>query len=166
MRGLAQLEPATTQGPARPSSSAEQASDAAGAPRTPAKGSGRTPTSVWGARQKILMIGALITLVGLGLTGYREIMRPRLMDFERMAPLTAWRDWQDMRHGIDQRARWEAFFHERLAIYRRWMIVALFVVAVGLLVMGSSLLAPSRRRRRRGRRPATRAAPSRLRRAT
>jgi hypothetical protein len=88
------------------------------------------------------------------------------MDIERMAPFHTWWEWRDMRHGIDQRASWEADFHEKLVIYRRWMIVALFVVVVGLLVMGSSLLAPSRRRRRRGRRPAPRAAPSRLRRAT
>ena len=79
--------------------------------------------------------------------GYFHLIRVRLVDTESMAPIQSWRLWHDLRYGVDQRPPWETFYLASRATYRRWMFVASFVAGVGVLVMGSSLLAPSRRRR-------------------
>lgn len=153
MRGLAQLEQATPETAARRSRSTEEAPGASEATRASGRATARRSTSVWGRRQKLCLIGALITLVGLGWVGCLHLIRPRLIRTESMAPIHTWRLWHDLRHGIDQHPDWEALYHKSLRTYRRWRIVASFVAGVGVLVMASSLLAPSRRRGRRTRRP-------------
>lgn len=157
MRGLAELERATPEPATGRSSSTEHPSGAAQGMPAPSRAAARSSTSVWGTRQRLLLIGALLSLLGLGMAGWFHFARPRVVPTEAMAPIDTWRMWQDLRHGIDQHPDWEEFYLESLATYRRWMIVASFVIGVGVVVMASSLLAPSRRRRRPGRRPGARA---------
>jgi hypothetical protein len=166
MRGLAQLERATPESAIGRSSSAEQPARASQGTPTPAKAAARRSASVWGTRQRLLLIGALLTLLGLGMAGYFHLVRVRLVDTESMAPIQSWRLWHDLRYSIDQRPPWEEFYLASRAAYRRWMMVPAVFTGVGVVVMASSLLVPSRRRGRRVRRPGPRARASRLRRAS
>lgn len=101
----------------------------------------------------MLLIGAIITTVGVGMGAYFHVFRPRQLDAEGLAPIQTWNVWRDLSHGIDQRPAWESAYLGFLAGYRRWMIVAGAITGIGVIVMGSSLLAPRSRRKRRARRP-------------
>jgi len=149
MRGLAELEPV---GPSPDAGSSAAASPDAMAPKRVQRTSrGRGP--VWGTRQRLLLIGAVITTVGVGMGAYFHVFRPRQLDAEGLAPIQTWNVWRDLSHGIDQRPAWESDYLEFLASYRRWMIVAGAITGIGVIVMGGSLLAPRSRRKRRARRP-------------
>jgi hypothetical protein len=110
------------------------------------------PASEWGPRQRVLVVGAVITVLGLGMAGYFYLFRPRIPAAERMAPIDTWGLWHDLSQGLDQRPVWELQYLEGRAYYRRWMAVAGVVIAAGLLVTGGSLLIPRGRRRTRPRR--------------
>jgi len=109
--------------------------------------------SAWGTRQRLLLIGAVITTIGLGMGTVFHVFRPRLLDAESMAPLQSWSVWRDLSHGIDQRPAWESAYLELLASYHRWMIASGTIAGIGAIVMASSLVAPRGRRKRRVRRP-------------
>ena len=166
MRGFAQLERATPESAMGRSSAADQPARASQGAPAPAKAAARRSASVWGTRQRLLLIGALVTVLGLGMAGYFHLVRVQLIDTESMAPIHSWRLWHELRHSVDQRPPWEEFYLESRAAYRRWMMVAAVVAGVGVVVMASSLLAPSRRRGRRLRRPGPKAGAPRLRRAS
>jgi hypothetical protein len=152
MRGFAELEQAVPETVADRSGPAEQQSS--GRLRKPRSARALTrPTAAWGPRQKLLLIGALVTLLGLGMAGYFHLIRVRLVDTKSMAPIQSWRLWHDWRYSIDHSPPWEEFYLTNTAAYWRRMAVAAVVAGVGVLVMASSLLAPSRRRGRRRRPP-------------
>ena len=153
MRGLAELErigptlDAAPSAPARPTAPASQTAQKKG------RRSAQRRAPVWGTRQRLLLIGALMATVGVGTGAYFYVFRPRILDAEVMAPIQTWNVWRDLSHGIDQHPAWESAYLEYLASYHRWMIVAGAITGTGVIVMASSLLAPRSRRKRRGRRP-------------
>jgi hypothetical protein len=153
MRGLSQLELAGSERGPAPAQGTASASRAGG---KAARRSDPRRASIWGTRQKVLLVGALIATAGLGLGATFYVFRPRIVDAELMPPIQSWAIWRDLSHGIDQRPAWEARYLEMLATYHRWMIVAAAIAGIGVIVMASSLLAPKRRRKRRARRPPNR----------
>jgi hypothetical protein len=157
MRGLVQLERAPTQPPTGEPSSAQGRPPSSGGKPVRAKAGAGTSTSAWGARQRLLLVGALLTVVGCILTAVLYIWRPRLADVESLAPHNTWRLWQDLRYGVEYRPPWEELYFANVEANNRWMIVTSAVAVVGVLTIASSLLVSTRRARRPARRPPQRA---------
>lgn len=162
MRGIAELEPLGPDAEAGPTPEAPPTAIARQIARKRGRRPALTGRSAWGTRQRLLLIGAVITTVGVAMGAYFYLFRPRQYAAERLAPLQTWNVWRDLSHGIDQRPAWEAAYLEFLASYHRWMIVAGTITGVGVIVMGGSLLAPRSRRKRRARRPPPRRAAGRV----
>lgn len=160
IRSLAQLERADKEPPAgRPSAvRGETPSEAEPAAR---KRVASRPGSTWGARQRLLFVGAIVTAIGLGLLAYLYLRRPRLPEMESLTPIGTWRMWHDLRHGIEYRPEWVELYLESVAASQRWMIVAGAIATVGALLLASSLLVSTRRPRRRTRRPPPKGRPPR-----
>ncbi len=153
MRGLAQLEPATGKSAGPQSASGRQVPPPPAAVLRARSKVARRLASNWGPRQRGLLMGIVITVVGLSMVGYWSYFRPLPIDAQQMRPIQSWGLWRDLNHGIDQRSAWEETYLELLANYRRWMIVSVTVTGVGVLVMAGALLAPKVRRKRPARRP-------------
>lgn len=106
----------------------------------------RRPTAAWGGRQRRLLLGAVIALIGLILLSIVYYRRPILHDVKEMRPLQTWTLWQELRLGADRRPSPGAKeYTERATWYRRWVGVTATLTAVGVLLMASSFV--SRRRR-------------------
>lgn len=154
MRGLAQLTPA---GPeldrGQPGSTGERPSGPR-ATRAPRGTTTRRPTSVWGPRQKRVFLGAVIVALGLAMAATFYLLRPRLINTEKLQPIQMWQLWRDLSHGIDQRPEWEAAYLKSMASFRRWMVASFIVAGIGVLVMASSLLVRGRHRPRGMKKPA------------
>lgn len=114
----------------------------------PKPSAGPPPRSAWGARQRLLLLGAVITIAALGLTALLYSSRPRRADVEDLSPIRTWVLWQELRQGVKQRRRGEKRFLERVTRHRRWMGVLLVVSGAGMLIMAGSRLVPDRRRTR------------------
>ena len=153
MRGLAELERVGPSPEAVPSAPARPTAPTSQTAQKEERRSTQRRAPVWGTRQRLLLIGAVIATVGVGMGTYFYEFRPRLVDAELMGPVQSWKLWRDLSHGIDQRPPWESAYLQFLAGYHRWMIVAGAITGTGVIVMASSLLAPRSRRKRRGRRP-------------
>lgn len=109
----------------------------------------KTPTSSWGGRQRVLLVGTVITIVGLALAIFFHVTRPRLAPIESLAPYTTWQLWHDLRTGVDRRPQWEEYYLEGVAIRQRWVVVASTIGGIGVLIMACSMLVPSRPSQRR-----------------
>lgn len=102
----------------------------------------------WGARQKAIFAGAVITTVGLVVVAVFYLGRPQVLAVEELSPYGTWQRWHDLRQGIELRPAWEQEYLEAAAAHRRWMVVGATVAAVGVVVMAGSLVIsrPSPRR--------------------
>ena len=100
----------------------------------------------------MLLVGAFITVVALGMTAYVHSIRPRMIEVEDMDPFETWMAWQFLRQGV-RRPSFEInpqrLYQEGLEVNRRWMAVSLSFAALGLIIMGASALVPKRRLKRR-----------------
>lgn len=114
----------------------------------PKPGAGRPARSTWGARQSLLLLGAVITIAALSLTALLYSSRPKLADVEDLSPIRTWLLWQELRQGVEQRPLGEKQFLERVTRYRRWIGVLLVVSGAGVLIMAGSRLVPGRHRAR------------------
>jgi len=145
MRGLAELARAGPESGGDKSTPAVQTPSTPEAARSPQKPAPLRPTSAWGPRQRLGLIGAVIVVLGLLLGATFPLLRPRMIEAEQLSPIAAWRIWRDLRHGIEQPPPWEEMYFHSLAVHRRWMVVASVLTGVGVLVMASSLLVSRRR---------------------
>jgi len=120
----------------------------------PRKRAGRAK---WGAVQRLLLAGALVTVIGLGLVGYFYSIRPSPPDLGGLPPYDAWVLWQEYRQGPRGRLDWERHYDEHRSWHRRWMVFAGVVVGMGMLTMVSALMVPRPQPARRARPPGRRA---------
>jgi len=157
MRGLAQLERASPKATAGRSTATPQTGQASGVHPASGRSTIRRSTSVWGPRQRLVLIGGVVIVLGLGLAAAFYALRPQWIDMERLEPIGTWRLWHDLRQGIEQRPDWEEQYTRSVASYHRWMIVASVVVGIGVLLVAGPLIIPKRRSKRRARRPPAKA---------
>lgn len=112
----------------------------------------RPRTSRWEVRHGVLLVGVVMTVVALCTTTLVYMTRPRMVEMEKMGPFETWLSWQVLREGIRQPS-FEVTPYRRyqmvLEANRRWMVVNLSLVALGLIVMAASALVPKRRLKRR-----------------
>lgn len=153
MRGLAQLERAGPKPAVGRSTATPQTGQASDVPPAAGRSTIRGSTSVWGTRQRLVLVGGFITVLGLGSAIVLYAGRPRLLDLERYPPIGTWQLWHDLRQGIEQRPAWEEQYTRSVAGYHRWMVVASAIAGIGVLLMASPLLVRKRRSRGRVRRP-------------
>ncbi len=122
-------------------------------PAEPEPQSTQQPPGRWGARQRLVVVGALIVVPALALIAYLLMTRPRLEAVPTHVPLDrltlgqTWQIWQDLRSGIQRRPTVaERYYRDQLKLNRQWLGVAAVLCLVGLVVMASSLFVPRRRR--------------------
>ena len=119
---------------------------------------GRKPRAVtWGARQKAIFVGAVITAVGLVVVAVFYFGRPQVLAVEDLSPYGTWQRWHDLRQGIELRPPWEQAYLDAAAAHRRWMVVGASVAALGAVVMAGSLVISRPRPKRPIRRPGSKA---------
>jgi hypothetical protein len=104
--------------------------------------------ATWGLRQQLLLVGAVVTTIGLLLASYLFFNRPRMLDLTTVSPLHAWHIWQDLRLGVRESQAEYRMFDAMVAAYWRWLGVVSVIGALGLLTMASSLLVPSKKKKR------------------
>lgn len=145
MRGVTELDQATPESLAagtHPPGTTEQTSE-------PGPSAARGSSSNWGPRQGVLLVGGVITALGLGLAIYYYLTRPQIIDTADLSPIKTWQLWFDLNQGIDQRPPWEEMYLRGVANYRRWMVVVSVIAGIGVLMMVGALFAPRKRQRRR-----------------
>jgi hypothetical protein len=110
------------------------------------------PISRWEARHGVLLAGAVITVAALCMTTYVYKVRPQPVEVEDLSPFRTLQAWQFLREGV-RRPAFEVnpyrIHQMRQEANRRWMVVSLSLVALGLIVMSASVLVPKRRLKRR-----------------
>ncbi len=115
--------------------------------------------AAWGSRQAVVLVGIVVTLIGIALVAYFYSIRPRQEHFadpEVLTPLGSWYAWQELRTGAKTPSFTKFPYIEALNSYRRWMDVAIVIVVLGgLTVVGGLVLGKS------GRGPASRGRPKR-----
>jgi hypothetical protein len=112
--------------------------------------------STWGRREGRMLIGALLTVTGLGLLAYVQTTRPRLPKIESLSPIQTWVLWQDLRSGPDRHLnQLDKQYLERRAANRVATATAIGLAVVGILVMVAASLMRKRRPTRQSRRQDT-----------
>ena len=110
----------------------------------------QSPPSRWEARHGVLLVGVVFTCAALCVTAwFYHVARPRMAEIEEMHPLGVWMEWQYLREGVRRPSFEPHPFQAALEHHRRWMVVGLGTVAVGMIIMLSSACIPKRRLRRR-----------------
>ena len=112
--------------------------------------------SNWGRREGQMLLGVLLTVIGLGLAAYFQISRPRLVDIASLSPIQTWMLWQDLRNGPDRHlSPPDQLYMERRAVNRIAIVVSLALASTGFLLMVVTSLMRKRRSGRvgDGRRP-------------
>jgi len=122
--------------------------------------------SKWGLRQQMMVGGsvvsglALVWVAILGITWPRppevdaEVIQQR---YAELKPVQTWQQWQKLRQGLPDAN--QEYFRD-VSSARRWLAVALIVVAAGAGIIGGAFLIPKRVYRRRVRRAPLAANPS------
>jgi hypothetical protein len=119
----------------------------------------RPPSTSWGARQAVFLLGVIITLAGLAFAAYLYLKRPQIPPVVDLNPRQTWIVWQqEIRPGLTQPPPWEGQYLAGVKTYRVLLGTAGSVAALGTLVIFSSLLIP-RRRPLRAKRPGRRRPP-------
>jgi len=114
-----------------------------------AQSAAKRSSSNWGPRQGVLLVGGVITALGLGLATYYYLTRPQIINTARLSPIETWQLWFDLNQGIDQRPPWEEMYLRGVTNYRRWMVFVSSIAGIGLLMMAGALFAPRKRREQR-----------------
>lgn len=100
------------------------------------------PPSRWGARQRLVLVGLVVFLVGVALGGYFHWTRPKVPDIDDFTVSQTWALWQDLRQGPDRLLPYEEARYEKTQAHRRWMALAGVLAAAGVLTMAGSVLVP------------------------
>ncbi len=111
------------------------------------------PATRWGLRQRILVAGAAIALIGLLLGASSYYFRPVRLDIADYPPARTLNLWMALERGIDRPPHhMEAAFNEQLHTYHQWLGVAAALVVLGVLTMAGSFVVdrvlPARRKPR------------------
>ena len=128
--------------------------------RAEAPAAAARPASTWGARQAVLLLGALITLAAVAavaVTIYRYQTyqtRPKILDADELTPFGTWLLWQqDLRPGIERPFVWQQPLERAQKRYKRRLDIIGVLAGIGVLTMICSLLIPKQGPRRRKRPP-------------
>lgn len=129
-------------------------------------GEAKRPAATWGARQAVLLLGAIITLGGLAWAAYLYyFLQPRILKIEDLTPFQSWVAWQEeLRPGLRQPPPWEKPYLKGMKDFGRWLVVSQAVIGLGVVVMLSSVVIPKKgpaRRKTPGPRGAKQRAPGR-----
>lgn len=100
----------------------------------------RSPS--WGAPQRLILGGALVSAIGLAALAVLFWTRPKPPPVTELPPYESWIVWKQFRRGPSVPLEREQGFDETREIHRRWMAVAGVVVAIGLLTMFSAAMIP------------------------
>ncbi len=99
------------------------------------------PPRRWGIRQRLLLAGAALVLMGGFLGAASYFLRPVLAPVADYPPWMALDLWVVLQSGVDRPAHpAELGYEEALHIHRQWMGVAAALAVLGLLTMASSRL--------------------------
>lgn len=106
----------------------------------------KKPSSAWGARQAVLLLGAIVTLSGLIWTAYLyHFTQPRILKIEELTPYQSWVAWQEeLRPGLRQPPPWEKSYLEGMKAFGRWLVASQLVIGLGVVAMLSSLAIPKK----------------------
>ncbi len=106
--------------------------------------------SAWSLRQKLVLVGAVIAALGLGLSAHVYRGRPQLVEVDQLTlpqSLDVWRAYSHAGEIVLMPGEVEyEILRER---NRRWLAVTLGLAGFGAIVMASSLLIASSPRPRR-----------------
>lgn len=115
------------------------------------------PTVKWAGRQRVLLVGILICIVGLGIAGYFATDRPEPPQHQRniklipryvesLSLMQTIQLWSTLERGLpDGLGLEDQNYQKKRQAYLRRTAVALFISGVGLLVMIVSLFIPKKR---------------------
>jgi hypothetical protein len=103
----------------------------------------------WSTRSAMLSLGLLITLLGVGLTGYLYWKMPRIdpvakgREVENMSPYETWQWWRYYNSGIPRYPTDEFMVAKGREIYlTRWSYFTIGIGLIGLLILLVGLVMP------------------------
>ncbi len=106
----------------------------------------RRARSAWGPRQRVMLVGLAIMVVGALWVGWELLSRPRRLEITAYPPKAVVICWALLKQGVARRTPLEILFTERLNDNNRWLIVAGTMTGLGLLTVGLSPLISNRRK--------------------
>ena len=104
----------------------------------------RRSVSTWGARNRLILVGLIVTAVGLIALVPVSAIRPRYHGLESISAFDTWLLWHGWSRGVDEYTGQEKAYFARLDLYRRWRLGVLVVAGVGVVILAGSLLVPKR----------------------
>ena len=104
----------------------------------------RPPGSIpspWGANQRIVFVGTVISAIGLAVAIAYYATRPRKPDFSSAPPLLTLMIWESLKMGVDV----PPTPHEKaevadLEYHYRWVVLGMAVAVIGAGILMTSLL--------------------------
>ena len=101
------------------------------------------PRKPWGAQQRLLLIGAVVVILGLGLSAFVHYrFYPRLRDLDDFRPIETVVLWSQLRMPLSVHNPAERAYDEAYRAYRRWLNLTLAITVIGGLIMTSAFLIP------------------------
>ena len=108
-------------------------------------GAAGTRQTTWGARQRLIFAGVVVSLVGIVVAVESFRTRPRIVDVAEYPPVAAFHLWESLKAGVDQPpSRVEIIMFAAIKQHHRWTMVGLAIAALGVLLATGSLLVRSR----------------------
>jgi len=102
--------------------------------------------SPWGARQRILLIGSVLTIIAFGFLSYFYVLyRPERFDATKYCAMEAWTLWISLRAGIDQPPnQFDMAFMRALYVRKLYLGASVVFLGLALLVLSSAFFFPKR----------------------
>jgi len=101
---------------------------------------GTSDKLVWGPKQRLFVVGILISATGLAMATWFYATRPRKPDTTRLPPLLTLMLWESLKTGVGTPPT--PAEQERIAIlagHYRWAVLGLVVAVIGAAVLAGSL---------------------------
>jgi hypothetical protein len=103
----------------------------------------------WGIRQRLVLVGSVIVALAVVFGTFLYVKRPIPPRLDYLPPFDSWVLFQQFREGPGGRLEWERQYETARDRHRRWVMAACAVLAIGALMMASSLMVPDDRPVRR-----------------
>lgn len=99
----------------------------------------------WGTRQRLLLLGWVLTAVAFGFIYFYVQKRPTRFNVTEYSAIQACELWASLKAGVDQPPmRHDLLYLRDVYLYKLSLAASMVLLGVGLLVLGSAFFFPKR----------------------